>query len=61
MLLGLGASLREARQAFVPEGGAYGAAQVMGHSHGPGLSNSHSHGHGHDHLHGDGPGQHRHD
>lgn len=55
MLLGLGATLREARQAFVPEGGAYGAAQVMGHAHG------HSHGQGHDHLHGDGPGQHRHD
>ncbi len=46
MLLGLGATVAEARRPFVPEGGAYGPAQVMGHSHG------HSHGPGHHHHHG---------
>lgn len=35
MLAGLGASVTEARRPFIPEGGAYGPAQVMGHSHGP--------------------------
>lgn len=62
MLIGLGAVVREARQPFRPEGGAYGAAQVMGHSHGHSRDAAHGHAHLHgDHLHGDGPGQHRHD
>jgi len=45
MLAGLGATVTEARRPFIPEGGAYGPAQVMGHSHG------HSHGHRHPHTH----------
>ncbi len=45
MLAGLGATVTEARRPFIPEGGAYGPAQVMGHSHG------HAHGHGHAHPH----------
>lgn len=44
MLEGLGADVTETSAPFTPEGGAYGAAQVMGHSHGP-----HDHEHGHHH------------
>ena len=47
MLVGLGATIAEATQPFVPEGGAYGAAQVMGHDHG----HAHDHAHGHTHHH----------
>lgn len=49
MLQGLGATVTEARQPFIPEGGAYGPAQVMGHSHSHGHSHGHEHGHGHGH------------
>lgn len=45
MLVGIGATLAEARRPFTPEGGAYGPAQVMGHDHG------HAHGPGHHHHH----------
>jgi len=38
----------EAREAFEPEGGAYGGGAGHGHGHGHG----HSHGHSHDHSHG---------
>ncbi|WP_333815942.1 urease accessory protein UreE [Tabrizicola sp.] len=48
MLAGLGATVTEARRPFIPEGGAYGPVQVMGHSHG--QSHDHSHGH-HPHPH----------
>ncbi|SFY11132.1 urease accessory protein [Paracoccus pantotrophus] len=50
MLQGLGATVTEARRPFTPEGGAYGPAQVMGHSHGHG--DGHGDGHGHQHAHG---------
>jgi urease accessory protein len=33
MLRGLGASVAEAREPFVPEGGAYGLGRTMGHAH----------------------------
>lgn len=33
MLLGLGASVQEGREAFTPEGGAYGLGRTMGHAH----------------------------
>lgn len=52
MLDGLGAAVREVREPFTPEGGAYGHGRTMGHSHGPGEAHSHDHGHGHDHDHG---------
>ncbi|PZO66799.1 MAG: urease accessory protein UreE [Paracoccus denitrificans] len=45
MLVGLGAQITDATRPFTPEGGAYGAAQVMGHDHG----HSHAHAHGHHH------------
>lgn len=51
MLAGLGATVTEARRPFVPEGGAYGPAQVMGHSHGHSHDHSHGHTHGHHHHH----------
>lgn len=41
MLVGLGAEVRDVKEPFSPEGGAYGD-----HAH------SHSHGHSHDHHHG---------
>ncbi len=50
MLQGLGATVTEARRPFTPEGGAYGPAQVMGHSHGHG--DGHGDGHEHQHAHG---------
>jgi urease accessory protein len=33
MLRGLGATVTEAREAFTPEGGAYGMGRTMGHAH----------------------------
>ncbi|MGZ9812293.1 urease accessory protein UreE [Pseudoroseicyclus sp. H15] len=51
MLEGLGAEMDEARGPFTPEGGAYGAGQVMGHDHGPGDGHGQDHGHGHAHGH----------
>lgn len=50
MLEGLGAQVTEVQGPFVPEGGAYGAGRVMGHSHGEVLGlgdlTGHEPGHG---------------
>ncbi|WP_199257501.1 urease accessory protein UreE [Paracoccus binzhouensis] len=54
MLEGLGATVTEARRPFIPEGGAYGPAQVMGHAHGHRHGHRHDHQHGHPHDHGHG-------
>ncbi len=60
MLRKQGASLRVIREAFTPEGGAYGHGRTMGHSHGPeaghgdGPAQGDHHGHGHGHQHGHG-------
>ncbi|MCJ1900553.1 MULTISPECIES: urease accessory protein UreE [Paracoccus] len=51
MLQGLGATVTEALRPFTPEGGAYGPAQVMGHSHGHGHGDGHGHQHAHGHPH----------
>jgi urease accessory protein len=32
-LRGLGATVTESREAFTPEGGAYGLGRTMGHAH----------------------------
>lgn len=50
MLAGLGASLREVTEPFLPEGGAYGQGRTMGHDHGP-EDPGHAHDHGHRHVH----------
>ncbi|SCK39886.1 urease accessory protein [Variovorax sp. HW608] len=63
MLRSMHLIVREAEEAFEPEGGAYGAHGAgHGHSHGSApvgpvlhpdaYSGSHAHGHGHDHSHG---------
>lgn len=49
MLAGLGATLAQTVEPFVPEGGAYGHGRTMGHSHGPGDGHSRAHGHSHGH------------
>ncbi|NDU99803.1 urease accessory protein UreE [Pseudoroseicyclus tamaricis] len=53
MLEGLGAHLTALTGPFTPEGGAYGAGQVMGHSHGHDHDHDHDHGpaDAHDHPH----------
>lgn len=43
--------VREATEAFEPEGGAYAMAHA-GHDHGHGHGDDHAHDHGHDHAHG---------
>ena len=50
MLLGLGAVVRDIREPFSPEGGAYGHGRTLGHSHGPEVVIPHSHGFDHDHT-----------
>ena len=49
MVHGLGGRTREVREAFDPEGGAYGFGATMGHHHDHG--HDHHHGHNHDHGH----------
>jgi len=53
MLAGLGASLKDVTEPFLPEGGAYGHGRTMGHDHGaePGHEQSHEPGHRHVHVH----------
>ncbi len=53
MLTGLGATLRDVTEPFLPEGGAYGHGRTMGHDHGPEAGHSHEHSHetGHRHVH----------
>jgi urease accessory protein len=53
MLAQLGAELREVREAFTPEGGAYGHGRTHGHAHGDahGTAHGHTHSHAHDHSH----------
>ncbi|ARO14022.1 UreE urease accessory-like protein [Ketogulonicigenium robustum] len=53
MLLGLGAVVKDLREPFRPEGGAYGHGRTMGHSHGN-QPHEHAHDHAHDHAHHDG-------
>lgn len=53
MLTGLGATLREVTEPFLPEGGAYGHGRTMGHDHGGHDHGDHDHGHDHGgHAHG---------
>lgn len=65
MLAGLGATLREVTEPFLPEGGAYGHGRTMGHDHGghdhgdhDHAGHDHSHDHGHSHAHGHDHGGH---
>ncbi|MDP3340219.1 urease accessory protein UreE [Frigidibacter sp.] len=51
MLTGLGASLNDVTEPFLPEGGAYGHGRTMGHDHGPEAGHSHEPGHRHVHVH----------
>jgi len=61
MLTGLGASLTDVTEPFLPEGGAYGHGRTMGHDHGghdrgghdhaPEAGHSHEPGHRHVHVH----------
>lgn len=41
----LGATVRDVRETFTPEGGAYGHGRTHGHSHGDGLGGGHHHAH----------------
>jgi urease accessory protein len=49
MLTRQGALLRVLREAFKPEGGAYGHGRTMGHDHSHDRDHSHGHDHGHSH------------
>jgi len=52
MLERLGATVREVREPFAPEGGAYGHGRTHGHSHAPDAGDdpdAHLHRHPHDH------------
>lgn len=44
MLEQLGATVRDVRQPFAPEGGAYGHGRTFSHSHGPAHSHEHEDG-----------------
>ena len=50
MLEHLGATVVEVREAFTPEGGAYGHGRTHSHEHGK-TAHDHSHGHEHSHAH----------
>ena len=50
MLEHLGAMVVEVREAFTPEGGAYGHGRTHSHEHGK-TAHDHSHGHEHSHAH----------
>ncbi len=54
MLRSMHLIVREARESFEPEGGAYGGGHHHGHGHGHGHAHGHgpAHGHSHDHDHG---------
>lgn len=51
MLRSMHLTVREANEAFEPEGGAYGAHGGHNHGHDHGDGHGHDHGHGHHHPH----------
>ncbi len=51
MLRSMHLIVREAREAFEPEGGAYGGGHAHGHGHSHDHDHPHTHGHGHGHSH----------
>lgn len=52
MLRQLGATVTEAQEPFIPEGGAYGHGRTLGHDHGDAGEHGHARGRGHVHHHG---------